>query len=464
MANEFEVQGVANRLWSEETVALAAEERRPAELRSGVLVAALAMCLPAYLLGNGMVAMGLGRGQALVALALGSAAVCVGAVLQGQVGGKYGIPFAVVARASFGVLGARIPVALRALVGCGWFGIQCWLGGLVLLAALRLMVPGLGQGAVWGCFAVFCVASLMASRMHWLADWRLSAAWLVAVGGMLLLSGGGGVAFAGDAGGAQLGFPRMFWFGVTATVGFWAAAVVGSADIARHGGSEKETRAWLTLGVLAGLTVFAVLGVLRHGITWQPAGGPTHVAVRGVSSLVLAGALLLGSSAGLRSLAKDVASLEPEAISVPLGSLLAALVGVAWMPWRWLADPRHYLRGWLPGCAGVLWAVCGVMLVDYFLARRRWLNVEALYMRGGVYEYADGVNGKAMIALGAGIAAGLGGRLAVPLHGLMALAGFLGFGIAGLVYLVLVSGPPVSAVIPPAPLLIPVAEFEGEGA
>jgi NCS1 family nucleobase:cation symporter-1 len=121
------------------------------------------------MLASSLIAEGMGWGQAVLTIFLGNVVVLVPLLLNAHAGTRYGIPFPVYCRAAFGVLGANVPALLRALVACGWFGIQTWIGGGAIFAALALWFPGwkelpplLGgiNLAQWGCFLLFWAVTM----------------------------------------------------------------------------------------------------------------------------------------------------------------------------------------------------------------------------------------------------------------------------------------------------------------
>src|ERR1700755_1836338 len=92
----------------------------------------MAHCIPTYMLASGLIGAGMNWWQALVTILLGNTIVLMPILLNSHPGTKYGIPFPVFARASYGTIGSNLPALMRALVACGWFGINAWIGGLAL--------------------------------------------------------------------------------------------------------------------------------------------------------------------------------------------------------------------------------------------------------------------------------------------------------------------------------------------
>ena len=101
----------------------------------------MSLCIPTYMLASSLIKTGMNWWQAIVTVALGNTIVLLPMVLNGHAGAQYGIPFPVFARSSFGIRGANIPALLRAIVACGWFGIQTWIGGNSLYQMVHVWHP-----------------------------------------------------------------------------------------------------------------------------------------------------------------------------------------------------------------------------------------------------------------------------------------------------------------------------------
>src|SRR5208283_2900250 len=147
-------------------------------------------------------------------------------------------------------------------------------------------------------------------------------------------------------------------------------------------------------------------------------------------------------------------NLQPRLISFRAGGLITGVVVVCMMPWKLLSDFSAYIFGWLVGYSGLLGPVAGVMIADYFILRRARLKLDDLYSRNGAYEYDGGVNWRAVVALGTGIAVALLGLVLPPLRFLYNYAWFVGFAVAGGLYLALMQR---------SPELVEMPELEGEG-
>src|SRR5580693_1020929 len=128
-------------LYSEDLAPIPAEKRSWTTWNYAALWISMSLCIPTYMLASSLIGGGMNWWEAILTIFLGNTIVLVPMILNGRAGAKYGIPFPVYARASFGVKGANIPAMLRAIVACGWFGIQTWIGGFSLYQIAKIWLP-----------------------------------------------------------------------------------------------------------------------------------------------------------------------------------------------------------------------------------------------------------------------------------------------------------------------------------
>jgi NCS1 family nucleobase:cation symporter-1 len=482
------VEGASNSLWDGELAVTPKEDRTWGAGKYISLWIGFSVCIPTYMLASGLIAVGMSWKQALGTILLGNVIVLIPMGLNAHAGAKYGIGFPVYARASFGVLGATVPAVLCALVACGWFGIQCWIGGQALYAMLRLLVPSAPAGAVWGCFAAFWLLNMLIvwRGIETVKSLQVASAPVLMLVGLALLfwmtGSAGGVsvvlarAVAFHATGTEHDFWRVFVPSLTATVGFWAAVALKMPDFTRYARSQRAPMSGQAIGVVTAMTLYSFIAIAitaatiivrpDHKAIWNPIDliASFHEPLTALIGLaaVLFATLSSNLTSNVNGPSNALSNLRPNMVSHRMGGLIAGVLGVACMPWKILADPGHYINGWLVGYSGLLGPIAGIMVVDYFLVRRRSLDVDDLYVRGGIYEYANGFNPRALFALAAGVIVALVGLIVPALHGLYEYAWFVGFAVAALVYLLLMSGPDVRAMIPPSPLLIEVDNFGAE--
>src|SRR5690242_12467869 len=444
-------------LYNPDLAPVPAERRTWGTYNYASLWVAMSVCIPTYMLASGLIAGGMNWWQAVGTILLGNLIVLIPMILNAHAGTKYGIPFPVYVRASFGVRGANVPAILRALVACGWFGIQCWIGGQAIYSMLQIVLPAAAQmpAGVWICFFAFWALNM-------LVIWRgietikflegIGAPFMLGVGLLLLWwitrkAGGLGPVLSAPSRFKTTGeFLRFFVPSLTGMVGFWATVALNIPDFTRYAKSQKAQMAGQALGLPTAMTIYSFIGVAVTSASvvifgqaiWDPVAllGRFHEPVIASIALValLVATLNTNVAANVVSPSNDFSNLNPQRISFRAGGLITGVIGVLMMPWKLLGDFSNYIFGWLVGYSGLLGPVAGVMIADYFVLRRENLNVDDLYRRRGAYEYSGGLNYRAITALALGVSVALIG-LAVPgLRWLYDYAWFVGFFTAGAAY------------------------------
>lgn len=421
---------------------------------------AMSVCIPTYMLASGLIAGGMSWIQAVFTILLGNLIVLIPMLLNAHAGTRYGIPFPVFVRASFGVRGANVPAVLRALVACGWFGIQAWIGGQAIYSMLRIVWPGAANvpGSNWICFFLFWALNMY-------VIWRgietikflegIGAPFMLVVGLLLLFwitrkAGGLGPVLQTPSKFHNTSeFVRFFIPALTGMVGFWATVALNIPDFTRYAKSQRAQMLGQALGLPTAMTLYSFIGVAVTSASavifgeaiWDPVVllGRFNQPIVALIALValLVATLNTNVAANVVSPSNDFSNLRPSLISFRTGGLITGVVGILMMPWKLLRDFSSYIFGWLVGCSALLGPIAGIMICDYYVVRHRVLKVEELYCRGGVYEYRNGFNQKAILALVAGIAVALIGRAVPALRWLYDYAWFVGFMVSGGLYFLL---------------------------
>ncbi|HTB14017.1 MAG TPA: NCS1 family nucleobase:cation symporter-1 [Bryobacteraceae bacterium] len=420
---------------------------------------AMSVCIPTYMLASGLIAGGMAWWQAIGTILLGNLIVLIPMLLNAHAGTKYGIPFPVFVRASFGVRGANVPAVLRALVACGWFGIQTWIGGQAIAAMLSILWSiKVSQSIVFVCFMVFFALNIAVilrgiETIKFLEG--IAAPFMLAVGLLLLWwvtsqAGGLGPVLSTPSKFKSIGeFMKFFVPSLTGMVGFWATVALNIPDFTRYAKSQRDQALGQAIGLPAAMTLYSFIGVAVTSasvvIFGQPIWDPVVLLTRfnrPVVAFIALIALLIATlntnvAANVVSPSNDFSNLNPRRISFRTGGLITGVIGIAMMPWKLLSNFSDYIFGWLVGYSGLLGPIAGIMIADYFILRKCDLDVDALYHSEGKYSYTRGVNWNAIVALAAGIAVALIGLIVPALRWLYDYAWFVGFLVAGILYLLL---------------------------
>jgi NCS1 family nucleobase:cation symporter-1 len=438
----------------------------------------MSVCIPTYMLASSMISAGMTWRQSLLAILLGNAIVLLPLVLNAHAGTRYGIPFPVFARAAFGTTGAHVPSLLRSLVACGWFGIQTWIGGLAIHAILSILWNGWADlGGDWRfmnhslpmyfSFLSFWLVNMYFVRagtesIKWMET--IAAPFLIVVGLMLLVwaarrVGGFGVLLddsalrtAADSLPTSNFVLTLFIPWLTAMVGYWATLSLNIPDFTRYAKSQRDQILGQALGLLTTMPLFAFIGVAVTTATVQLYGeaiwNPIDLLARltreydspalGIAALLvlIIATLSTNIAANIVAPANSISNLAPRRIGFRLGGLIAGLIGIVILPWRLL----DMYQAWLISYSGLLGAVAGVLICDYAVVRRFRLDATGLYDPQGPYRYGNGVNSRAIIALGAGIGTALLGRVLPALSFLFSGAWFSATIVSFMVYWALMRG------------------------
>jgi len=444
-------------LYNKDLAPVASDRRLWRTYNYAALWISMSVNIPTYMLASAMIAGGMNWRQALFTVFLGNVLVLIPMLLNAHAGARYGIPFPVFARASFGVLGANVPAILRALVACGWFGIQTWIGGEAINAMITALAPGWAHFhyGVALCFAFFWLLNVIVilrgiETIRFLQG--VSAPFLLLIGLALLLwarskAGGFGPMLASPSKFQSFGeFFRFFVPSLTGVVGFWATVSLNIPDFTRYARSQRDQMVGQALGLPATMTFYSFIGIAVTSATviifgqalWDPVavlsrlGNPWAVVLAMIALLMAT--LNVNVAANVVSPANDFSNLSPRRISFRLGGLITCFVGILMQPWKLMANYGSYIFGWLVGYSGFLGPIAGVLICDYFLIRKKILLPEDLYRRGGQYEYSRGFHWQAIVALAAGAGVAFIGLAVPPLRSLYDYAWFIGFAVSFMAY------------------------------
>jgi nucleobase:cation symporter-1, NCS1 family len=474
-----------NQLWNEDLEATSPAQRSWTATHYAALWVSMAVSVPAYMLASGLMNEGMNWWQAVLTVFLGNVIVLVPMVLVGHAGTKHGIPYPVLARTSFGVSGAKLPAVLRAIVACGWFGIQTWLGGQAIYTILNVVTGNALQGSPLPGLGIsfgqlFCFLLFWTLHIYFIAKGTDSIRWMETASAPLLLlsgvalvwwayakAGGFGPMLSAPSqfaeGGKKAGqFWLVFWPSLTAMVGYWATLALNIPDFTRFARSQRDQIVGQAIGLPLPMGLLSLVSVLVTSATvaiygeaiWDPVVLTGKMG--GISVVIALIALIIATittnlAANVVSPAYDFSNLAPSKISFKTGGYITAAIGLAMFPWKILETTKGYIFTWLIGYGALLGPIAGIMLIDYFVIRKTEIEHDALFDQHGQYSYRNGWNWNAVAALVLGVLPNLPGFLkaagfiasTAPLfETLYTYAWFVGLAISSLAYYLLMRNQP----------------------
>jgi nucleobase:cation symporter-1, NCS1 family len=431
----------------------------------------LSIVITTYTLASGLIAAGMTWWQGLLTVSLGNFIVLIPILLNSHPGTKYGIPFPVLVRSSFGIRGANVAAMARALVACGWFGIQTWIGALALDTLMTTLTSGwadvTGHKAI--AFAVFWVVQVLIilRGIEGIKFLESYAAPLLLGGSLGLLIWGFGVGGNVFSATSQLvtddqSFWSLFGPGLAANVGYWITLSMNIPDFTRYAKDQRSQIVGQSIAMPLTMTGFSFIGIAVTAATVKEFGeaiwDPVTLVARLLDDLpillviamiiVVIAQISTNMAANVVSPSNDFSNLSPRQISFRTGGLITAVIGVISFPWQLYEDVGAYIFTWLVGYGSLLASFLAVMVFDYWLLRKARLNLSELYRwgPGGEYWFSNGYNWRALVAVAAGVIPVLpgflhaatteGGVVADPdfFDELYRYGVFVAFGISAVVY------------------------------
>ena len=354
--------------------------------------------------------------QIIIACILGNLIVAILLTLLGDIGVRYGIPYAVYIRACFGYLGTHIPALIRAVPAIFWFGFQTWMGAYALNTIMEMLT---GYSNLILLIILFGAVQIINTAMGIEAitkfEWLASPS-IIVIGILLqvFIMKENNITFAdifsqGGEGGLSLGY------GVVVMMGTYITMALNAPDFTRFLKSKfdsNETNWWKinkgslgahTFGLVGSMLLFTIIG-LTSGVatgTWNPIdamvltmGQDNPLLLIVCLAFVILAQWSTNISANLLPPGYIIVNLFPRKISFAKGAIIAGVIGLLIQPWNY-AD---FVPQILLTITATLAPIVGIMFTDYYLLRKRQLNIEELYKGNGQYKYWNNVNPAAIIA------------------------------------------------------------------
>jgi len=457
-------------LWNRDLAPTSVRQRTWSTWNIAALWVGMSVVITTYTLAGGFIEAGMNWWEAMITILLGNTIVLIPMTLNAHAGTKYGVSFPVLCRASFGTRGANVPAVLRAIVACGWFGIQTWIGGQALDALFGVMWSGWRdiQAHTWLSFFLFwgIQVYIIVHGVEGIKHLETWSAPLLLGGGLILLmwasSKAGGLGHVLTESAALQRQHNAFWSifpgALTASVGYWATLSLNIPDFTRYARSQRSQMLGQALGLPPTMTLFAFIGVAVTSATLliygQPIPNPVELMTKFDNELVIlfatvvifAAQITTNMAANVVSPSNDFSNLSPKTITYVKGGLITAVIAIVMMPWKLMSTMGDYIFTWLIGYSGLMGAIAGILICDYWVLRRQTLDLPGLFDPAGLYSYSKGINWRAMASLGIGVlpvvpgflraATTPGGQVAVPgvFDTLYTYAWFVTFGLGFVLY------------------------------
>ena len=332
----------------------------------------MSMEVTTYMLAASLIAGGMNWKQAVLTILLGNLIVLIPMLLNAHAGAKYGIPFPVFVRATFGPRGRKYPAILRAIVACGWFGIQSWIGGQAIAQMVNVLWPSTTEHAwvvVWFCFLGFWLLNMFVvwrgvESIRFLQSY--SAPFMIVMSALLLgfmlhKAGGFGPMLSAPEPASQRrhDFWKFFFPSLTAMVGYWATLSLNIPDFTRYAKNQDAQIVGQAFGLPVAMVLYSFLGIAVTSASavvfgkpiWSPVEllGRFHqplLAFLGLIALLVA-TLNVNIGANVVGPSNDFSNLAPRYISFRTGGLITGFLGLLICPWHWLSTFDNYSSaGW----------------------------------------------------------------------------------------------------------------------
>ncbi len=384
-----------------------------------------------YVFAAGLFTLGLSGWQVLTALLVGIGLVNVLVNWMSTSGQKYGVPYAVACRATFGVFGANIPGLIKAIIAICWYGIQTWVASTALVVLALKFFPALepltktdflGLSYLgWAAFLALWSAQLVVfyrgmEAIRRFIDWAGPGVYVVmfALAGWIVWKAGwDNISFS--LGSVALSAGESVWVWITAValvVSYFSGPMLNFADFSRLGSSLKGVRRGNFLGLPLNFMAFAIVTVITTSgaltVFGEMITDPVELVARidNLTAVVIGAATFMIATIGINIVANfispafDLANVAPRHISFKTGGLIASIASILVLPWHLYNNPVmvQYTLGVLGAVVGPLY---GILMADFYRVNRQHIELDALYddQPTGRYWFTGGFNLTAVYAL-----------------------------------------------------------------
>ena len=412
------------------------------------LWASLSITIPTYMLGSSLIGFGMNWWQASFTILLGNCFIVFPMILISHAGAKYGISFPVLLRSSFGFNGAKFISIFRALIACGWFGIQSTLGGLAFYSIFLLYFPNIKNLQIIklfdiNSFQILCIFTFiflqvysMKYGMFFIKKISLYIFPLLFLSGLLILYWAyfkiGNVNKILEASYLinklnnynNVELYNIFWPCFAAVIGFWATLILNIPDFTRFAYSQKSHIFGQFVAMPTIMFVFSFIGIFVTSASFilfgKPLWNPIDLIknldsnmLKLISTIIIMVATFVSNIiANLVASSNDFSNLMPKNINFLKGAIITGIIGFVIMPWKLIDNPQGYILKWLVSYSSFFGAFSGIIISDYYLIRKTKIDLSQLYVSYGIYHYTKGWNICAIVTLFLSVMPSIPGLLA----------------------------------------------------
>lgn len=410
-------------------VPTSAAERTWSTYNIGMLWVGMVICITGFSYAAALIALGMAPIIALINVLIGNLIILIPMQLNSHAGTRYGIPFPVFSRITFGRVGAHLPSLTRAIVAAGWCAVQCWVGGAAFSSIISVFssswdTEGTGRFIGFGLFMIVTlILGLRGSEgIKWIEAIGSPVLIILCVGllvWIITLGNDYGVSVADmflagnneEALAANGGMAYVFMAGITSNIAVWATLALNIPDFSRYAKSQKAQFRGQLYAMPTSVMALVIIGAMFAKVTEVAYGqaefDPTVVllhlnnkVVVVLASLgVIIGTLTTNMAANVVAPANGFANLAPKKISYKVGIIITCILCVVYRPWWMYGDAGAFMFSWLGTCGTILGPVAAILVADYFIVKKKRINVKALYDENNdTYEYNNGWNVRAIAA------------------------------------------------------------------
>ena len=441
LTQEARAELASSKYYNDDLAPTTVAERNWTTYSIAMLWVGMSICIPSLSLSSGLIGMGVSPWLAVLNVALGNIIILIPIQLNSQIGTKYGIPFPLFARLTFGTNGAQVPALLRALTACGWTSVQAWVGGGAVGAMIgcfaskfadaswTMGLPSWGgiqtvQGGQFIGYVIFIIF------IAWIAYTGMDQIkWIQNIGGPLLIAimlalmfwsmsivpeGSGGVMSQGND--AELiaqngGFTLVYLSGLMGNIAFWATMALNIPDFSRYAKSQSAQFRGQMYGMPLPMAFCAFVGAYYAQATklafgeamFDPTGVLYHIDNKIVIFIAAIGTIAATVTtcvaANVVAPANGISNIKPDKITYKHGVIITIAIAFFILQAWWIYGSGAAYFTWMNAYGTILAPIAAIFIADYFVVKQKRIDVAGLFKGPeGRYWYSNGINWAAIIA------------------------------------------------------------------